>query len=107
MDFEEKPRLHAVWVNSGFFVIEPRALDVIEGDDKAWENGPLTRLARRRRSWRRSGTQGFWQCMDTPKDRQALEQAWANRGRRRGKCGDVRVLITGTDGYIGCLLAAT
>jgi hypothetical protein len=43
--FEEKPRLHAVWVNSGFFVIEPRALDVIGGDDEAWENGPLEHLA--------------------------------------------------------------
>lgn len=75
VEFEEKPRLHAVWVNSGYFVIEPRALDVIEGDDTAWENGPLTRLAADTQlaAFRH---QGFWQCMDTPKDRQALEQLW-------------------------------
>jgi glucose-1-phosphate cytidylyltransferase len=75
VEFEEKPRLHAVWVNSGFFVIEPRALDVIDGDDTAWENGPLTRLAADTQlaAFRH---QGFWQCMDTPKDRQTLEQLW-------------------------------
>lgn len=73
--FEEKPRLHAVWVNSGFFVIEPRALDVISGDDEAWENGPLEHLAHdgQLAAFRH---EGFWQCMDTPKDRQVLEDLW-------------------------------
>jgi glucose-1-phosphate cytidylyltransferase len=73
--FEEKPRLHAVWVNSGFFVIEPRALDVISGDDEAWENGPLEHLAHEGQlaAFRH---EGFWHCMDTPKDRQVLEDLW-------------------------------
>jgi glucose-1-phosphate cytidylyltransferase len=73
--FEEKPRLHAVWVNSGFFVIEPKALDAIDGDDTAWENEPLTKLAKdgQLAAFRH---EGFWQCMDTPKDRQALETLW-------------------------------
>ena len=73
--FEEKPRLHAVWVNSGFFVIEPRALDVISGDDEAWENGPLEHLAHdgQLAAFRH---EGFWHCMDTPKDRQVLEDLW-------------------------------
>ena len=62
-------------MNSGFFVIEPKALDLIEGDDEAWENTPLTRLARdgQLAAFRH---EGFWHCMDTPKDRQSLEQAW-------------------------------
>jgi glucose-1-phosphate cytidylyltransferase len=64
-----------VWVNSGFFVIEPRALDVIGGDDEAWENGPLEHLAHdgQLAAFRH---EGFWHCMDTPKDRQVLEDLW-------------------------------
>jgi glucose-1-phosphate cytidylyltransferase len=75
--FEEKPRTSDLWVNSGFFVIEPRALDLISGDDQAWESGPLSQLASdgQLAAYRH---EGYWQCMDTPKDRQALEQAWAS-----------------------------
>jgi len=75
--FAEKPRLNDIWVNSGFFVIDPRALDLVRGDDQAWENGPMAELSQ-------AGQlaafkhEGYWQCMDTPKDRQALEQAWAS-----------------------------
>ncbi len=74
--FEEKPRLTDMWVNSGFFVINPRALDLISGDEQAWENGPMTELSRQGElaAFRH---EGYWQCMDTPKERQALEQAWA------------------------------
>lgn len=76
--FEEKPRLNDVWVNSGFFVIDPKALALIGGDEQAWENGPMAELARvgQLAAYRH---EGYWQCMDTPKDRQALEQAWAAR----------------------------
>ncbi len=75
--FEEKPRLTDMWVNSGFFVIDPQALDLISGDDQAWENGPMAQLARdgQLAAYKH---EGYWQCMDTPKDRQALEQAWAS-----------------------------
>jgi glucose-1-phosphate cytidylyltransferase len=74
--FQEKPRLADIWVNSGFFVIEPRALDVIERDDQAWEGEPLTRLAVQGQvaGYRHDG---FWQCMDAPADRQLLERLWA------------------------------
>jgi len=74
--FEEKPRLTDMWVNSGFFVIDPKALALIHADDQAWENGPMAELARAGQlaAYRH---EGYWQCMDTPKDRQALEQAWA------------------------------
>lgn len=73
--FEEKPRLPDVWVNSGFFVVEPRALDYIERDEESWEEGPLTRLAAAGQltAYRH---EGFWQCMDSPADRDRLERLW-------------------------------
>jgi glucose-1-phosphate cytidylyltransferase len=73
--FQEKPRLDGLWVNSGFFVIEPRALDFVEGDDDAWEEGPLARIAGEGQlaAFKHPG---FWQCMDTPRDRQLLERLW-------------------------------
>ena len=73
--FEEKPRLTDVWVNSGYFVIEPRALDYIEGDDQPWEQEPMTRLAREGQLAAYKH-EGFWQCMDAPRDRQLLEDLW-------------------------------
>jgi glucose-1-phosphate cytidylyltransferase len=73
--FEEKPRLPGVWVNSGFFVLEPAALNYIERDDQAWEEQPLARLAA---EGHLTGYQheGYWQCMDAPRDRQLLEELW-------------------------------
>jgi glucose-1-phosphate cytidylyltransferase len=73
--FQEKPRLEQMWVNGGFFVVEPRALDYIESEDEAWEEGPMTRLARdgQLAAFRHAG---FWQCMDAPRDRQILEDLW-------------------------------
>jgi glucose-1-phosphate cytidylyltransferase len=73
--FEEKPRLPGMWVSSGFFVVEPRALDYVKSDDEAWEEGPLTRLAADRQlaGYRH---EGFWQCMDAPPERERLEQLW-------------------------------
>lgn len=73
--FEEKPRLPNAWVNSGFFVIEPRALDYIDGDDQAWEREPLTRLAREGQLAAYKHEE-FWQCMDAPRDRQLLDDLW-------------------------------
>jgi len=74
--FEEKPRLTDLWVNSGFFVIEPPALDYIEGDDQPWEQGPMTRLAREGQLAAYQH-EGFWQCMDAPRDRELLEELWS------------------------------
>ncbi len=73
--FEEKPRMEGLWVNSGFFVLEPRALNYIERDDEAWEEGPMSRLASvgQLAAFRHAG---FWQCMDAPRDKDLLEQLW-------------------------------
>lgn len=73
--FEEKPRLPGLWVNSGFFVIEPAALDAVESDDEPWEQAPMSRLAA---AGQVSGYRhtGFWQCMDAPRDRQLLTDLW-------------------------------
>lgn len=77
--FKEKPVQKDLWVNGGFFVIEPAALDYVTGDDEPWERGPMTRLAGRGEltAYRH---EGFWQCMDAPGDRQVLEDLW-NSGR--------------------------
>jgi glucose-1-phosphate cytidylyltransferase len=73
--FAEKPILTDMWLNSGFFVLEPRALDYVERDDEHWERGPMTGLARdgQLAAYRH---EGFWQCMDAPRDRQMLETLW-------------------------------
>lgn len=77
--FQEKPRLPDVWVNSGFFVVEPRALDYVVREDESWEEGPLTRLAAdgQLAAYRH---EGFWQCMDTPTDRELLDRLWRAGG---------------------------
>jgi glucose-1-phosphate cytidylyltransferase len=71
--FVEKPRVES-WVNGGFLVLEPRALDFI-GDDEALEQEPLERLAAAEEL---SGFrhEGFWDCMDTFKDTQLLNDLW-------------------------------
>jgi glucose-1-phosphate cytidylyltransferase len=77
--FQEKPQGDGGWINGGFFVLEPDAINRIEGDATLWEQEPLKGLA--------SDGQltafhhiGFWQPMDTLRDRQLLEELW-NQGR--------------------------
>jgi glucose-1-phosphate cytidylyltransferase len=75
-DFREKPYDDGAWVNGGFFVVEPRALDYIADDSTVWEHEPLRRLAG-------AGVlaaykhRGFWQPMDTLRDKMVLEELWA------------------------------
>jgi glucose-1-phosphate cytidylyltransferase len=73
--FVEKPEGDNSWINGGFFVLEPRALDLIEGDDTVWERGPLETLAGRGQlsAYRHYG---FWQPMDTVRDRNHLRSLW-------------------------------
>jgi len=73
--FSEKPQTQEGWVNGGFFVIEPAALDRVAGDDTPWELDPLERLAAEGQitAFRH---EGFWQPMDTQRDRRLLEQLW-------------------------------
>jgi glucose-1-phosphate cytidylyltransferase len=73
--FVEKPQGDGAWINGGYFVLEPSVIDLVAGDDMPWEQEPLQTLARTRRlgAWRH---RGFWQPMDTLRDRMRLEQLW-------------------------------
>jgi glucose-1-phosphate cytidylyltransferase len=69
------PRAEDGWINGGFFVLEREVLDLIPGDDTVWERGPLEALAARGElmAFRHPG---FWEPMDTPRDRKTLEALW-------------------------------
>lgn len=73
--FKEKPQGDGAWVNGGFFVLEPVVIDYISGDSTVWEQEPLERLAQ-------AGLlsaykhYGFWQPMDTLRDKNVLEALW-------------------------------
>ncbi len=73
--FEEKPQASTGVINGGFFVLSPAALDVIDGDDTPWETTPIQRLVERDqlRAWRHDG---FWQPMDTLREKELLEALW-------------------------------
>jgi glucose-1-phosphate cytidylyltransferase len=73
--FTEKPKGDGMWVNGGFFILEPAALDVVDGDDTAWEGTAVQRLAvaGELMSYRH---RGFWQPMDTLRDRHYLQSLW-------------------------------
>lgn len=76
-DFVEKPPGDGGLINGGYFVLEPRCLEMIEGDDDSWESGPLNKLAE-------SGNlmafehEGFWQPMDTLREKNLLEEMWTS-----------------------------
>lgn len=77
MSFEEKPQGDGGWINGGFFVLSPSVIDYIEGDSTIWEREPLERLARESQlSAYFHG--GFWQPMDTLRDKNLLEELWAS-----------------------------
>ena len=75
--FREKPTGDGGWVNGGFFVLEPRALDYIQGDETVWEREPLERLAEdgQLAAFRYAG---YWQNMDSLRDKVVLEEHWAS-----------------------------
>jgi glucose-1-phosphate cytidylyltransferase len=74
-EFTEKPAGDGGWVNGGFFVVEPEALDYVPGDQTVWEHEPLGRLADEGKlfAYRHAG---FWHPMDTLRDRMVLEEIW-------------------------------
>jgi glucose-1-phosphate cytidylyltransferase len=74
--FREKPEGDGGWINGGFFVLSPAVLDYIAGDDSIWEREPLERLAQER-SLAAYLHRGFWQPMDTLRDKNHLEEVWA------------------------------
>ena len=73
--FEEKPVGDGAWINGGFFVLSPKVIDYIEGDSTVWEQEPMRRLAREG-DLRTFFHDGYWQCMDTLRDRRTLEGLW-------------------------------
>ena len=77
--FREKPEGDGGWVNGGFFVLSPQAIDYVDGDETVWEARPMERLAGEGQlsAYRH---EGFWQPMDTLRDKQYLEELW-NSGR--------------------------
>ena len=77
--FHEKPQGEGGWVNGGFFVLEPSVLDHIQGDDTIFERGPLENLASENQL-QAFKHEGFWQPMDTLRDKQLLDDLWS-RGK--------------------------
>jgi len=75
--FKEKPQGDGSWINGGFFVLSPRVIDYIADDSTIWEREPLEKLAR---EGQLSGYthDGFWQPMDTLRDRVMLEELWSS-----------------------------
>jgi glucose-1-phosphate cytidylyltransferase len=73
--FKEKPQIAQGWINGGFFVFQPEFLDLIEDDSTILEKEPLEKAAElgQLMAYRHDG---FWQCMDTKRDRDSLEQMW-------------------------------
>jgi glucose-1-phosphate cytidylyltransferase len=73
--FIEKPRGDGGYINGGFFVLSPACLDLIDGDETVWEQQPLERLATAGDliAYRHDG---FWQPMDTLRDKMVLEDLW-------------------------------
>lgn len=73
--FREKAQADGAWINAGFMVIEPQTFDYIDGDNSVFERTPLERLS----ADGKLGVYqhyGFWSCMDTARDKAALETAW-------------------------------
>ncbi len=74
-EFSEKPQIGEGWINGGYFVFEPEIFDYIGGDDTLLELTPLERLAQESQlvAYRH---EGFWQCMDTLREKKILENLW-------------------------------
>jgi NDP-sugar pyrophosphorylase family protein len=73
--FREKPAGDGAWINGGFFVLEPQVFDYIEADSTVWEQEPMERLAHAGQlaAYRH---RGFWQPMDTLRDKTVLNELW-------------------------------
>jgi glucose-1-phosphate cytidylyltransferase len=74
-DFKEKPQSGEGWINGGFFVFEPGVFDYLENDKTILEQGPLENMAKNGQLMAYEHS-GYWQCMDTIRDRDALQELW-------------------------------
>lgn len=77
LNFKEKPKGDGAMINGGFFVLSPKVLGYLEGDDTVWEQAPLQGLAEDGQLMAFEH-QGFWQPMDTLRDKHLLEELWAS-----------------------------
>jgi glucose-1-phosphate cytidylyltransferase len=75
--FKEKPQMGSGWINGGFFVVEPAFLDLIADDETILEKEPLEHVASIGELMAYQH-EGFWQCMDTVRDHNVLEELWAS-----------------------------
>lgn len=75
--FQEKPPGEGAWINGGFFVLNPSVVDRIAGDATIWERDPMESLARDRQMHAYKH-EGFWQPMDTLREKVHLEELWAS-----------------------------
>lgn len=75
--FVEKPQGDGGWINGGFFILSPKCIDLIPDDSSSWEGGPLTQLAEQGELMAYEHN-GFWQPMDTLRDKNQLESLWQN-----------------------------
>ena len=73
--FQEKPQMGKGWINGGYFVIQPEFFDLIKDDSTILEREPLEEAVRMGELMAYRHT-GYWQCMDTKRDRDALEELW-------------------------------
>lgn len=82
--FQEKPPGDGAWINGGFFVLNPHVIDLIKGDDSSWEGEALETLAANIQL-EAFEHRGFWQPMDTLRDKTHLENLWSS-GNAPWKC---------------------
>jgi glucose-1-phosphate cytidylyltransferase len=74
--FQEKPPGDGAWINGGFFVLNPKVIDLIDGDQSSWEGRPLETIASNGQL-ESFEHRGFWQPMDTLRDKNQLEDMWS------------------------------
>ncbi len=75
--FQEKPEGDGAWINGGYFVLEPQVIDFIADDSTVWEKEPLQKLAHMEQLSAHKHS-GFWQPMDTLRDKHYLDDLWKN-----------------------------
>ena len=75
VSFKEKPQTARGWINGGYFVIEPEFFDLIQGDSSILEKEPLEKVAEMGELMAYKH-EGFWQCMDTKRDKDSLDELW-------------------------------
>ncbi len=77
VNFCEKPQTAEGWINGAFFILEPEVMEYIDGDSTQWEREPMERLAEDGQlvAYKHDG---FWQCMDTLRDKKLLQELWDN-----------------------------